>query len=72
MRKRLQPGQVRDAILEFFNARRGAEASTKEIHSAVAKQLGTEVPPSSVRSYLQLNETKFRRVARGKYRLVRE
>lgn len=72
MRKRLQPGQVRDAILEFFHSLRGAEATTREIHAAVAKQLGPDVPPSSVRSYLQLNGTKFRRVARGKYRLVRE
>jgi site-specific DNA-methyltransferase (adenine-specific) len=72
MRQRLQPGQVRDAILSFFSTRRAEEASTKEIHAAVTKQLGSDVPTSSVRSYLQLNAGKFRRVARGKYRLVRE
>lgn len=64
----LAPGNIRDAITGYLAALDG-EASLAEIRSAVAARLGT-VPPSSVRSYLNLNvpET-FARTGRGYYRL---
>lgn len=66
---RRPPGQVRDAIVAFLSRKR-AEATVAEIHSAVEQQLGSKVPPSSVRSYLNLNATDvFQRVGRGQYRL---
>lgn len=72
MRKRLQPGQVRDAILSFMHQQRGADASVSDIHAAVNKQLGDTVPSSSIRSYLRLTKKSFVRVGHGRYRLVRQ
>ena len=64
-----KPGEVRDAIVAFLNKRR-EPASLGEIRKAVDTELGT-VSPSSVRSYLNLNEGKlFRRTGRGCYKLV--
>lgn len=66
---RRRPGEVRDAILSFLRLQRGA-ASLVQIREGVELVLGTGVPASSVRSYLQLNEgTLFERTARGTYRL---
>ncbi len=68
---RRPPGQVRDAILAFFQAHRG-EATIEEIHAAVNDNLGETVARSSVRSYLNLNTpARFVRTARGRYRLGR-
>ena len=67
--RRIQPGQIRDAIFDFLRGR-STEASVPEIQQAVSRRLGDGVPPSSVRSYLSLNaETHFERTSVGTYRL---
>ncbi len=67
--RRIQPGQIRDAIVDFLRSR-PTEASVPEIQQAVSRRLGEGVPPSSVRSYLSLNaETHFERTCVGTYRL---
>ena len=48
-----QPGVVSDAIAAYL--RREGEGSVSDIHAAVMKTLGGDVPRSSVRSYLNLN-----------------
>lgn len=64
----LAPGVIRDLIVDFL-ATVGGDASTQEIIKAVAICVG-DVPPSSVRSYLNLNTPKtFERTSRGRYRL---
>jgi site-specific DNA-methyltransferase (adenine-specific) len=63
------PGQIRDAIVDFLRVRL-VEASVHEIHQAVNRRVGNDVPPSSVRSYLSLNATTlFDRTSLGTYRL---
>lgn len=70
MPERLRPGQVRDAIVAYLQEKQ-TDASVPEIHGAVAGRLGSEVPASSVRSYLRLNTGElFERTSRGRYRLV--
>ncbi len=65
---RRRPGEVRDAIVQVLNARAGT-ASVKEIADGVTGLIG-DVPPSSVRSYLQLNTPAlFARMDRAQYRL---
>lgn len=65
---RRRPGEVRDAIVQVLEGRhQGAsvQAITKEVVSLIG-----EVPPSSVRSYLQLNTpTLFARTERAQYAL---
>lgn len=64
----LAPGQVRDAIIDYLETL-GADASIADIYHAVIRQLG-DVPPSSVRSYLNLNASEiFERTDIGRYRL---
>jgi len=66
----LAAGQIRDSILGFLSGLEG-DASTEEITRAVRARIGQEVPPSSVRSYLNLNSPRtFERTARGRFRLV--
>jgi DNA modification methylase len=61
------PGSIRDSIVGYLA--KAEEASVREIQSAVAGHLG-EVPPSSIRSYLNLNTPEvFERTRRGQYRL---
>jgi site-specific DNA-methyltransferase (adenine-specific) len=61
------PGTVRDAIMRYLSEAK--EASISEIRVAIAKEHGN-VPSSSVRSYLNLNVSKFfERTGRGVYRL---
>lgn len=68
MAVRRQPGQVRDAILEYL--RGGSEATVAEIRSAVSERVGEDVAASSVRSYLNLNTPNvFTRTGRGRYKL---
>lgn len=69
--KNLEPGQVRDALLECLT-RVGAEGATiHDLQSDASTLLGRAVSPSSIRSYLRLNTPgKFQRVRRGKYRLT--
>jgi DNA modification methylase len=63
---RRRPGEVRDAIVQVLSERAGA-ASVKEIADGVTGLIG-DVPPSSVRSYLQLNTpTLFARMDRAQY-----
>lgn len=66
---RRRPGDVRDAILDALTGR--AEAwSVAEIQAAVQARLSGTVAPSSIRSYLLINEGRlFERVDRGRYRL---
>ena len=65
---RRRPGEVRDAIVQVLGERAGA-ASVKEIAQGVRSLIG-DVPPSSVRSYLQINTpTLFARMDRAQYKL---
>lgn len=65
-----KPGEVRDAIVSYL-ADRGSSATVAEIQRAVCNDLGAAVPPSSVRSYLRLNDdSAFTRVGRGSYVLA--
>ena len=62
------PGLIRDSIVGFL-ADLGTDASIKEIERAVVARLGG-IPPSSIRSYLNLNVShSFERTGRGRYRL---
>jgi len=63
-----RPGEIRDAILEVLRARADA-MSLKEIEAEVSGRL-SEVPPSSIRSYLRLNTPYlFYRPSRAHYML---
>ena len=63
---RRRPGEVRDAIVEVLEGRKGG-ATVQEISAGVVELIG-EVPPSSVRSYLQLNTPAlFARMDRAQY-----
>lgn len=63
------PGRIRDAIVQFLTST-GEAITVKEIIDGVASELGHEVTPSSVRSYLRLRSGDlFERVERGLYRL---
>lgn len=62
------PGAIRDPIIEFLSAI-AADAGLHEIIEAVRRQAG-DVPPSSVRSYLNNNTPQiFERTSRRRYRL---
>lgn len=66
---RRRPGEVRDAIVEVLDGRRGG-ANVQTITSEVAQLIGA-VPPSSVRSYLRLNTPElFARMDRAQYSLA--
>jgi DNA modification methylase len=68
MSKRNSPGDVRNAILASLEEL-GGEGTVGEIQGGVRAWLGADVPPSSVRSYLQLNTPEvFERTERGRYR----
>lgn len=70
---KLRPGTVRDAIVVHLRAVGEDGASLQDIHSGVSELVGTGVPKSSVRSYLNLNTPEmFERLARGRYRLTVE
>lgn len=61
-----RPGEVRDAIVSVLGARPSG-ANVAEIAQAVAHRIGS-VPPSSIRSYLQLNTPGlFARMDRAQY-----
>jgi hypothetical protein len=70
---RNKTGSVRDAIVQYLQDK--DDASISEILKAVTEKLGN-VPPSSVRSSLNLNVGTpgmlFERTAKGKYRLGRK
>ena len=69
---RRKPGEVRDAIFDFFlEAQR--EATVAEIREAVAEKFKGELAPSSVRSYLRLNTPQnFESPSEGVYRLKKK
>jgi hypothetical protein len=63
------PGTVRDAIVAFMKQEK-RPVHVKEIYAAVDAAVGSEVPRSSIRSYLNFNvPEKFERTGRGQYRL---
>ena len=65
-----EPGRIRDSIVGYLGAR-SSDASLAEITEAVTSDLG-HVPPSSVRSYLNLNTPqRFTRTAKGRYSIGR-
>jgi hypothetical protein len=66
MPNRRRPGEVRDAIRDYFHTVR-REAGVGEIQAAVNERLG-DVPASSVRSSLRLSDL-FSQTGRGRYRL---
>jgi site-specific DNA-methyltransferase (adenine-specific) len=67
---RVQPGLVRDAIIDYLRHREGS-ASVAEICAGVCAALGRPIPDSSVRSYLNLNAPgTFLRTSPGRYELV--
>jgi len=70
MTPRRSPGEVRDAIVEFFSANAKREVTTAEINASVNQSLRGEVAPSSIRSYLQKLDGagRVKRVARGRYK----
>jgi site-specific DNA-methyltransferase (adenine-specific) len=66
---RLQPGLVRDAIIQYLRDL-GDSATIAQICSGVRSALQRPVPDSSVRSYLTLNAPMtFLRTGHGSYRL---
>ena len=68
MSTKRRPGEVRDAIIEVLMAQQGGATAT-QVRSGVAARIGA-VPPSSIRSYLQLNTPGlFVRSDRGRYLL---
>ena len=68
MATKYRPGQIRDAIFDCLSANPGV-MSLKDIERGVSQQL-TDVPPSSIRSYLRLNTPDvFRRPRRAHYML---
>ena len=70
MAERRRPGEVRDAIIAAFREAH-RELTVSEVRDRVARALGSEVAPSSVRSYLNINTPDmFERTAPGTYRLV--
>jgi len=70
MSPRYDPGVVRDAILAFMRQEK-RPVTVRELYEAADQAVGSEVPRSSIRSYLNINTPdKFERVGRGRYRLV--
>jgi site-specific DNA-methyltransferase (adenine-specific) len=66
---RRRPGEIRDAIISFFQTHQ-REATPAEIRIAVADFLKSQIPESSVRSYLRLNTPgQFLQPSPGKYQL---
>src|SRR5438093_8047597 len=66
---RLQPGLVRDAIIDYLRNRDGS-ATVAQICAGVRSALRRSVPDSSVRSYLNLNApATFLRTGHGRYQL---
>lgn len=74
--ERRSPGAVRDEIVGYLRKQEPKDASVAEIVSAVSSSLGSMVPSSSVRSYLNLNAQPkgsgaFIRTRSGRYKLAR-
>jgi len=70
MEIRHSPGTVRDAIVTFMEAE-AQPVSIEAIYEAVDQALGSKIPRSSIRSYLNINTPeRFERVTRGQYHLL--
>jgi len=67
-KRRLLPGQMRDAIVSYFTAH-GDPATIAEIRAHVEATLGP-VSPSSIRSSLNL-QPMFKRIGRAKYEMLK-
>jgi hypothetical protein len=68
--ERRRPGLVRDAIVDYLRRIYPASSNVQAIHAAVCETLQSDVPASSVRSYLRLNTPEtFQRTDRGTYKL---
>jgi len=66
---RRRPGEIRDAILNFFENHEH-EATPTEIRKTIADHLKAKISESSVRSYLRLNTPEqFVQPSPGKYQL---
>jgi hypothetical protein len=63
-------GQIKDAIVTFMKQTKSRDVRMIDVVAAVESELGGEVAPSSVRSYIQeLERTlKVERVSRGRYK----
>jgi DNA modification methylase len=65
------PGTIRDAIIDFLSVA-DRDVTIAEVRQGTRAKLG-DVPPSSVRSYLNLNVPEmFERTGRGRYRLKKQ
>lgn len=63
------PGTIRDSIVKYLSTL-GCDAALQDISAAVVANMG-KIPPSSIRSYLNLNVPDlFERTERGRYRLA--
>lgn len=70
MTERRSPGVVRDAITAYLRSAHPEARDVRDIHAAVIAGVGSDVPASSVRSYLRLNTPRlFIRTGRGRYKL---
>jgi hypothetical protein len=69
MVKRRPPGTIRDAIIRALEARPHKEGSPSQVSAEVNALLGEQIPRSSVRSQLRINQVRFVRVEHGRYRL---
>ena len=70
MAQRQSPGVVRDAITAYLGGVYPEARDVRNIQAAVNIALDSEVPASSVRSFLRLNTPGlFVRTGRGQYKL---
>lgn len=68
---RVAPGRIRDAVVAVLSQSSQVEVKLADIEAGVRSILGVKVSPSSVRSFLNLNEpTLVRRIDRGVYALA--
>ena len=66
----LRPGQVRDAIIAVLKEHDDDGLKVSELYPEVNVEIGSEVPLSSVRSYLNINTPGlFERTGFGRYKL---
>lgn len=68
---KIKPGQIRDAVMAVLQQSDKPTAKLTEIHNKASAILGHEISPSSVRSFLNLNNGDVvTRVSRGAYALT--
>jgi predicted transcriptional regulator of viral defense system len=70
---RRSPGVVRDTVLRILTEKHPDGAKLDTIMAEARAELGNDLSPSSVRSYLRLNTPgTFERLGRGHYRIRRQ